>query len=237
MSNQETTSEKYPVVAIVNNQTITTSLNVAEVFGKRHDHVIRDINDLIKKVPEEFAAANFGANKIKVLNNPSGEEISHYKITRDGWVLLVFGFTGADAMQFKLAYLKAFNKMEEALRNQLRALPDPSAIANAKKEATGNALKLADRINEMDLGIKGLSKLCFYRQANLTQKECARLLGVTREQVQELERYLKGIGIVFAAISGNKRSKTALANIKGMLGLQADDHIADAGKEVEVANA
>ena len=110
-----------PVVSIVNQQATTTSLNVAEVFGKQHKDVLRAIGNL--EIPNDFRQRNFAPNKIKVLNNQSGEEISHYNITRDGLMLLAFGFTGAKAMKFKFAYIEAFNQMEAALTE--RALPPP----------------------------------------------------------------------------------------------------------------
>lgn len=44
-------------------------------------------------------------------------------MTRDGFTLLAIGFTGKEALKFKLAYIEVFNKMEEALKNQSPALP------------------------------------------------------------------------------------------------------------------
>ncbi len=115
-----------PVLSVVNNQVITSSKDVAKFFEKRHDHVIRDIDDIIEKVPESFAAPNFGANKINVLNNPSGEEISHYTLTRDGFTILAMGFTGKRAMQFKVAYIEAFNRMEAELMHRDPTLNVPA---------------------------------------------------------------------------------------------------------------
>ncbi len=194
MFNQETTSEKTPVVSIVNNQPITTSLNVAEVFGKFHKNVIRDINDLIEKVPEAFAAANFEPNKIKVLNNPSGEEISHYKLTRDGWTLLVFGYSGERAMQFKLAYLKAFNKMEEALRNQLRALPAPAEYKDGFIKGLRFERELRAAMLNYDIDDATVRNLCFYRTIGLSQPEAFRLCIINKRQGQRIEQILKRYG-------------------------------------------
>jgi hypothetical protein len=56
-------------------------------------------------------------------------------MTRDGFTLLVMGFTGAKSTQFKLSYIKRFNEMEDQLSNHnTPALPDfsdPAAAARA----------------------------------------------------------------------------------------------------------
>lgn len=90
----------------------TTSLNVAEVFGKRHDAVIRGIRDLQSKCPKNFNAHNFVAVEYP---DPKGEKRPMYLLTRDGLTLLVMGYTGKEAMQYKLAYIEAFNRMEAEL--------------------------------------------------------------------------------------------------------------------------
>jgi len=210
MSNLFTPFEKYPVVNIINKQAKTTSLNVAEVFDKRHDNVIRDINDLIEKVPEEFAAENFEANKIKVLNNPSGEEISHYSLTRDGFILLVMGFTGDRVIQFKIAFLEAFNQMEERLRHkELTALPDPESMAKARRDgyAAGVMLSLDIRllIQQLDLDDDLLQQIVWYRLIGLTQREAASLSGISKDNIGHIERVLDRHGVEFAYIPGNKR--------------------------------
>lgn len=104
----------FPItLSVSNNQAVTNSRDVACVFEKQHKHVLRDIREL--DIPADFRESNFGPNKIKVLNNPDGEETESYDMTKDGFVLLAMGYTGAKAMKFKLAYIEAFNKMEAAL--------------------------------------------------------------------------------------------------------------------------
>lgn len=108
-----------PVVSIVNNHAKTTSLEVARVFEKRHDHVVRDIKKLCEEISNDFKLPNFGEFEI-IEENASGLKITKtcYEITKDGFVLLAMGFTGKKAMQFKLAYIEAFNKMEAELTQQ-----------------------------------------------------------------------------------------------------------------------
>jgi len=106
-----------PVVTIINNQAITNSKDVANVFEKEHLHVLRDIKNL--EIPEDFRKSNFGLTSTDTpMPNGGIRKDKAYAITRDGFTILAMGFTGAKAMKFKLAYIEAFNKMEEDLTRQ-----------------------------------------------------------------------------------------------------------------------
>lgn len=94
------------------NQVLTNSLLVAEKFGKEHNKVIRDIQNL--SCSDEFRAANFGVSSYISLQN---KELPMYVMTKDGFSFLVMGYTGVKAGMFKEEYIKAFNKMEETIKN------------------------------------------------------------------------------------------------------------------------
>ncbi|WP_412612633.1 Rha family transcriptional regulator [Candidatus Pseudoruminococcus sp.] len=89
----------------------TTSRDVAEVFGKEHKNVLRDIETL--QCSEDFRKLNFEPTSYTDSWNRKQKE---YIMTRDGFTLLVMGYTGEKAMQFKEAYIKAFNEMEKELK-------------------------------------------------------------------------------------------------------------------------
>lgn len=95
-----------------NNEAVTTSKLVAEYFHKRHDTVIRAIQNL--NCSKDFTRHNFAVSKYK---DRSGKENKEYLMTKDGFTILAMGFTGAKAMQFKEAYINAFNKMEQLLKD------------------------------------------------------------------------------------------------------------------------
>lgn len=116
------------LVEIRNNQVVVNSRDVAERFSKRRDHVIRDIENLIKKdVPK------IGAMFQQVeLPDSYGRMQKTYYMNRDGFSLLVMGFTGQEAMEWKLKYIEAFNAMEKKLKNPL-ALPNFSNPAEAAR--------------------------------------------------------------------------------------------------------
>ena len=91
---------------------VVSSRQVAEDFEKRHSDVIEKIQELIKtenSVMSMFIESSYKAG--------TGKNYKEYLLTRDGFSLLVMGFTGSKALQWKLKYIEAFNKMEQAIKN------------------------------------------------------------------------------------------------------------------------
>jgi len=129
----------HPVVQIADGHAVTTSLEVARVFGKRHDHIMRDIQNLIAQLDKDHLP-NFGETVIARPNPSGGAPIQSpaYHLTRDGFTLLAFGFTGKRAMAFKLAYIKAFNQMEAQLVSNADELPAPRQQELTMTDALNN---------------------------------------------------------------------------------------------------
>ena len=107
-----------PSVSLYSGRPATTSLEVAKFFHKRHDHVVRSIQDLISNTPESFSAPNFGAAEY---SDEQGKPRPMFILYRDGFMLLVMGYTVKKALAMKLAYIEAFNRMEEELARQKEA--------------------------------------------------------------------------------------------------------------------
>lgn len=119
----------------------TDSLKVAAVFGKRHDHVLRDIRALVAKLPTEFSGPNFGG---VTYTDGKGEVRSMYTMTRDGFTLLAMRFSGKRALDFQVAYIQAFNAMERHLKNQreglqYRCLAKELEFKNEKQKVSAHA--------------------------------------------------------------------------------------------------
>lgn len=102
------------LVTVENNHAVTTSLKIAEVFGKTHFHVLQSIRAL--ECSKEFQESNFRFSFYlrKLPNNATKKEPMYY-LTRDGFTFLAMGFTGKIAARFKEAYINAFNEMERKL--------------------------------------------------------------------------------------------------------------------------
>lgn len=100
-----------------NNEAVTSSRLVAEYFHKRHDTVIRAIENL--NCSEEFNRHNFAEI---TYTDSRGRKQPEYLMTKDGFTILAMGFTGAKAMQFKESYINAFNKMENLLKGNTTIL-------------------------------------------------------------------------------------------------------------------
>ena len=90
------------LVSLENGIPSTTSLKVSEVFHKRHTEVLRGIRSLCNNTPEAFYGRNFASVEYV---DAKGERRPMYTMTRDGFTLLVMGYTGKDAMRFKLEYI------------------------------------------------------------------------------------------------------------------------------------
>ncbi len=93
---------------------VCTSLDVAETFGKSHDHVLRDVREL--NCSSEFRRSNFGESSY---TNSQNKKQPMIIMTRDGFTLLVMGYTGDLAMKFKEGYIKQFNAMEKEIHGRL----------------------------------------------------------------------------------------------------------------------
>lgn len=102
-----------PDLAIVEGQITTTSQQIAEHFGKRHDTVLRSIRNL--ECSDEYRLHNFAESSYL---NEQGKSQPCFTMTRDGFVFLAMGFTGKEAAHWKEAYITAFNKMEAQLLAQ-----------------------------------------------------------------------------------------------------------------------
>ncbi|MCT4609014.1 MAG: BRO family protein, partial [Pelagimonas sp.] len=107
------------LAGLVDSDLRTTSRIIAEKFGKRHDNVQRDIRKLMADNPE-WGSLNF--EETPYVDPQNSQTYQMYKMTRDGYSMLIMGFTGKAAMEWKIKFLEAFNTMERICRE---AVPDP----------------------------------------------------------------------------------------------------------------
>lgn len=147
------------LVKIENDRMITTSKIVAETFGKEHKHVLRDIDNIKKDV------SNFGLMFFETEAPDSyGRQQRIYEITRDGFSLLAMGFTGSEAMQWKLKYLEAFNKLE-AFWNSPEQI-----MARAHRIAEQTIASLEQKLQQKDFQIEAQKPKVLFADAVETSK-------------------------------------------------------------------
>ena len=168
------------MVTKANERILVDSRLIAKVFEKRHDHICRDIEKLIsleKVLPNfgdisesqeactksglslDFINNNFILSKYK---DSYGRYQKNYLLTRDGFTVLVMGYTGKKAMKFKESYIKRFNEMEEKLLLVQTLRDQYPRLTEALQEVYNNP-KFYIYSNEADM----LNKLSF----NMTSKQ------------------------------------------------------------------
>jgi Rha family phage regulatory protein len=167
-----------PQIVVINGVPLTTSLTVAEHFGKAHKNVLRDIENVLTQVSDFFGKLNFEPTEYTATNN-LGFQVKYamYNLTRDGFMILVMGFTGKEAMCIKEAYITAFNEMEAMLNHGLKAkcqkLVEQLFAANPKW---------------------ALIKRCL--NCGLNQAQIARVLKCSAETVRQEQKKMQECGLL-----------------------------------------
>lgn len=101
------------VLSTQNGEPVASSREIAKRFGKEHRNVIQSIKNLSAEnsaVTQMFFKSEYTAG--------TGKKYPMYLMNRDGFSLLAMGFTGKEAVQWKLKYIAAFNTMEQQLAEQ-----------------------------------------------------------------------------------------------------------------------
>lgn len=130
-----------------NGTVVVSSRDVARDFGKEHNDTKKRIRELVRDMGE-ISHNYFILSEYKDSLNRTQEE---YLLTRDGFSLLVMGFTGAPALQWKLKYIDAFNKMEQVLRSQVPQLSEKQQCILAIYDGGQGAIQGAKRLSEIEV--------------------------------------------------------------------------------------
>ena len=118
-------------------EVLARSRDVAQRFNKNHKEVLRSIGNIEKEMSTAQFCALFKTSEYKASNGKMNKE---FLMNRDGFSLLCMGFTGKDALGWKLKYIEAFNKMEDALKHQ-----NEMALPTTYKEAL---IQLLEKVEE-----------------------------------------------------------------------------------------
>ena len=134
------------LVMVENNQVVVSSRQVAENFGKQHKDVLESIRGIL--VAENSATKFFHESTFE----SRGKHYPEYIMNRDGFSLLVMGFTGKEAMTWKIRYIQAFNEMEAKIRENTLIMPNfnnPAEAARAWAKEYEEKQKALAQVTEM----------------------------------------------------------------------------------------
>ena len=130
---------------IQNDKVVVSSRKVAEIYEKNHQHVLRDIRNIIETVPE--ALSNFGQT---YYNDSQGKEQPAYDMDRQGFSMLVMGFTGEGARRFTYQYTLAFEQMANKLTLKLPTNYKEALIALVAEVEEKEQLQLTVKTLDME---------------------------------------------------------------------------------------
>jgi len=161
---------------ISNGQVVVSSRQIAENFEKRHDSILRDIDNLLESLPKIVDTLFIPTTYIHEQNKQTYRE---YLMTRDGFSLLVMGFTGQKALEWKLKYIDAFNRMEKMLVNQAPSYQIADPIERAKAWIQEQEEKKA-----LEGSIEALKPKALFADSVATSKTCI-LIGDLAKLIQQ----------------------------------------------------
>lgn len=186
---------------------VTTSLIVAEVFGKRNSDVLRDVRNL--NCSESFRESNFALMVVmKQLPQGGSQKTEYYEMTKDGFSFLVMGYTGTKAGEFKEKFINEFNKREALLKDDDYILMRSQQILQKRIEAQEDKIKQLESQTEQQQATidiqteeikKAAPKVSYYdnhlQSVNtLTSTQVAKQIGMDAEK---LNKKLKEYGIIY----------------------------------------
>lgn len=201
--------DEYGVFADAYDTARVDSLFVAEFFEKQHFHVLRDIaklTDTKSGLSKDFIRINFAADTYR---DATGRKLPCYQMTRDGFTMLVMGYTGAKAMKFKELYIKRFNEMERFIKTLVSARQEFSLLTENIKLLHENPKPYhfsneCDMLNRIVLGMTAKQ----FRLANgLGDIKSIRpyLTGEKIEMLETLQRVDVGLLVAFPNYEDRKR--------------------------------
>lgn len=167
-------------IVYVNDQPVVSSLEVARNFNKEHKNVLKDIRKLIEKGVAQNVADLFYESVYT--HNQNNQEYPMYLMNKDGFSLLVMGFTGKEALEWKMKYIKIFNENERRL-NSLEYSQRSTSIGEVAK------LSKEVRITGEKAGVNSIiiaSSLCkLWRMNGLVLNEFEHEVNQLKEREQK----------------------------------------------------
>jgi len=183
------------LVFIEKNRPVTDSLTMAEVFGKSHDNVIRDIRQQLEKLDEaeerQWSVLNFEETQYQ---HPQNKQwYPKFNMTEDAFAIVAMSYVTPDAMKMKIKFLEEFKKMREELSKPQFALPQsmPEALRllatemEDKQRIQTENLMLEQRVKEYEPKISYLDSI-LKSTDTVTITQIAKDYGLTGQALNKL---------------------------------------------------
>ncbi len=171
---------------------LTTSRIVARVFDKEHKNVLQSIRAL--ECSEEFHRLNFQPITYR---DQAKREQEEFLMSRDGFMFLAMGFTGAEAARRKEGFIGAFNDLE-------------ALAARGQQEVKRLAALLGRELLRADPRRREIVR---YRKMGLSMREICLLVGRSHNIVAPELRLLETCGLIPVPPEQAKRRAVAMANL------------------------
>jgi len=202
------------LVIMKDKQAVTSSLQVAETFGKQHKDVLEAINTKISTAENSALLENMFLEGQYTASN--GKANPMYYMNRDGFAFIVMGFTGHKADGFKLQYIKAFNEMEQQIKLDVSQLsPGLQMVNGLLQEMAQQELATKQLDSKVDgiAEIVGTSTMDWRNETTHLINKIAHLLGGGIEQYKEVRNEIYAEVDRRAGVS----LKTRLTNLRNRM--------------------
>ena len=193
-------------------QALVSSRTLSDIFDKRHDHVLRDIESIISNADTKWTAPNFGLSKYK---DASGKSNREYLLTRKAFTLVAMGFTGKKAIDFKTRYIDAFEGMSELIFTRLNSKQGYKEMSKSIHDHIGNSQKYyireANMVNRIVLGMSAKN----FREVNGVESGEPIRDAVVSERLGLLDKAQRlNAELINAGIGFDNRKSVIAANYK-----------------------
>jgi Rha family phage regulatory protein len=201
--------DKYGVFADTKDTARVDSRFVAQFFEKHHRHVLRDIERITEPnsgLSKGFILLNFELSSYK---DSTGRKLPCYMMTRDGFTMLVMGYTGKKAMKYKELYIRRFNEMEQFIKTLVTARKEFPLLTENIKLLHENPRPYhfsneCDMINRIVIGMSAKQ----FRQAHCLEKGTSIRPYLTDEQIRMIETLQKvDIGLLVSVPDYQQRKR------------------------------
>ena len=201
--------DEYGIFADIHDTARVDSRSVAALFEKEHKNVLRDIAKIIEPesgLSEEFTRLNFELSKYK---DSTGRKLPCYQMTRDGFTILVMGYTGEKAMRFKELYIKRFNEMEALIKQLVAARQEFPMLTEMIRTVHDNPKPYhysneCDMINRLVIGVSAKK----FRESHGIEKGRSIRPYLTEEQIRLIdELQIVDVGLLMSVKKFDDRKK------------------------------